>query len=268
MEILLLGTGGADGIPALYGDDRVSQNARKVKGKEIRSRSAALVDGVLKIDLGPDTASQMIRENKSARDWSALLFTHSDDDHLCLSEIQYGLFPFVEETHLNYTIYANRVVCDIISKRYPEWPMDLVEIRKFEPFQHEQYRITPILAMHKDDEDCFNFIIEKEGKSFLYATDTGLMHQETLDFLVGKQIDLLVIECSDGHHKTPYMGHMDIAQCVELVGQLRDCLAITTEAPVYTTHHTAGGDATHAELIEILAPYRITPGFDGLQVSI
>ena len=59
MQVRLLGTGGSDGIPAFYGNDRVSAHARKVRGKEMRTRSAALVDGTLKIDLGPDTLCQL-----------------------------------------------------------------------------------------------------------------------------------------------------------------------------------------------------------------
>jgi phosphoribosyl 1,2-cyclic phosphate phosphodiesterase len=51
MKVLLMGTGGADGIPALYGNDRVSKFARANGGKDLRTRSAALIDGVFKLDL-------------------------------------------------------------------------------------------------------------------------------------------------------------------------------------------------------------------------
>src|SRR5690606_11830913 len=86
MNIRLLGTGGADGVPALYSDSRVSLYAREHGGKDIRSRAAALIDGVLKIDLGPDTWSQLTREGLDARDWTALLFTRSDADHFAPDE--------------------------------------------------------------------------------------------------------------------------------------------------------------------------------------
>jgi phosphoribosyl 1,2-cyclic phosphate phosphodiesterase len=268
MQILLLGTGGSDGIPAFYGDDRVSEYARKHGGKDRRSRAAALVDGTLKLDLGPDTLSQMNQHGLDARDWTALFVTHSDEDHLCLSEIQYGLFPFVECEHLGFPIYGNSTVQAKIRERYPLWPMDVIKLEKYKPVSHEGFMITPIHATHKDDEECHNFIIEKEGKSFLYATDTGVYREEVFDFLAGKNIDCLVIECSDGKHKTPYIGHMDIAQCVETVQRLRQSRALSTTAQVFTTHHTAGGDATHQELIDVLKPYDIKPGFDGMTIKI
>ena len=268
MKVLLMGTGGADGIPALYGHDRVSKYARAKGGRDLRTRSAALVDSALKLDLGPDTLSQVHRFGIDPTEWSAVFFTHSDEDHLCLSEIQYGMFPFVESEKLEYTIYGNDIVCQLIRYRYPEWPIDLIELKKNEPVVHEAYHVTPIQATHKGDEECHNFIIERDGRRFLYATDTGFYKEEVFGILAGREIHALVIECSDGFLKTPYIGHMDIEQCISVVGRLRDSNAISHDAQVFTTHHAAGGNATHDELTEAFAPYDIVPGFDGLSFEV
>jgi phosphoribosyl 1,2-cyclic phosphate phosphodiesterase len=268
MRILLLGTGGADGIPAFYGNDRISQFARTQGGKDVRSRSAALIDGVLKIDLGPDTQSQMIAHGLSPRDWTSLYITHSDDDHICLSEIQYGLFPFVECEKLEYTIFSNPVVCKMIRDRYPEWPIDLIELKAYQVVEDHGYVITPLHATHKENEECHNYLIEKDSKRFLYATDTGYYRDEVFDFLAGRQIDGMVVECSDGFEKTSYVGHMDVVQCVELIARLRENGGLATDAQIYTTHHTAGGKGTHAELETALNPYGIQVGYDGLLIEL
>lgn len=268
MKVLLMGTGGADGIPALYGNDRVSKYARANGGKDLRTRSAALIDSVLKLDLGPDTLSQVHRFGIDATEWSAVFFTHSDEDHMCLSEIQYGMFPFVESEKLEYTIYGNEIVCQIIRHRYPEWPIDLIELENYKTVTHEAYQVTPVSATHKGDEDCHNFIIERDGRRLLYATDTGFYRGEVFDYLAGKDIHALVVECSEGFLKTPYIGHMDIDQCVELVGRLRKSKALSSDAQVFTTHHAAGGNATHEELVSALTPYGIHPGFDGLSFEV
>ncbi len=268
MKVLLMGTGGADGVPALYGDDRVSCYAREHGGKDIRTRSAALIDLEIKLDLGPDTLAQVQRQGIDAREWSAVFFTHSDEDHLCLSEIQYGMFPFVECEKLEYTIYGNSLVCELIRHRYPEWPIDLVELSAYRSVQHEEYLVTPIRATHKGDEECHNFIVERDGRRFLYATDTGFYQQEVFDFLAGKQIHAMVVECSDGFAKTPYNGHMDLAQCVELVHRLRNDGALASNAQVFTTHHAAGGNATYAELEDALRPHEIVAGYDGLSFEV
>jgi phosphoribosyl 1,2-cyclic phosphate phosphodiesterase len=268
MKVLLMGTGGADGIPALYGNDRVSKFARANGGKDLRTRSAALVDSALKLDLGPDTLSQVHRFGVDPTEWSAVFFTHSDEDHMCLSEIQYGMFPFVDAEKLEYTIYGNEIVCQLIRHRYPEWPIDLIELKKYETVIHEAYQVTPVSATHKGDEDCHNFIVERDGRRLLYATDTGFYHDEVFDFLAGKEIHALVVECSDGFHKTPYVGHMDIEQCVTLVGRLRESRALGPDAQVFTTHHAAGGGAIHSELEAALGPWGIHAGYDGLSFEV
>ena len=86
MNIRLLGTGAADGIPGFFGNDMVSDYARAHGGKDIRGRTSALVDGVIQIDFPPDTLSQLNRFALDAREWTAVLFTHSDDDHLVLGQ--------------------------------------------------------------------------------------------------------------------------------------------------------------------------------------
>src|SRR5687768_1484591 len=198
MRIRLLGTGAAEGIPAFYSSSRVSEYARKHGGKEVRTRCGAIVDGHIKIDLPPDTLMQMHRDDLDARDWSCLLFTHSHDDHFALEELQYGLYPFSELDHLAFPIYGNATICARIEERYPGWPMEAQRTSCFQSFQHLNYTITPVAANHMEDEDVQNHLIERDGKALMYATDTGIWHEETFDFLKMKRIDMLVIECTEG----------------------------------------------------------------------
>src|SRR5947209_6571308 len=150
MKIRLLGTGGADGIPAYCSKSPVSIYAREHGGKDVRTRAAALVDEGLKIDFGPDTLAQIQRDGLDPTDWTAVLFTHSDEDHLAVSEFQYFLYPFCDNDNLPFAVFGNATVCGIIREHYPDWPMEITETVAFQPFQHAAYNITPILAHHKD----------------------------------------------------------------------------------------------------------------------
>ncbi|MDR3689405.1 MAG: MBL fold metallo-hydrolase [Fimbriimonas sp.] len=268
MNIRLLGTGAADGIPGFFGNDSVSRFARENGGKEIRSRTAAIVDGVMKIDFPPDTLNQLQRDSLDALDWTALVFTHSDDDHIAVNELQYALIPFTDLDHLPYTIYANRVICDEILGRYPDWPIELIETHSFESFSHGPYRVVPIKATHIDEEDCQNLIIERDGKRLLYATDTGIWPSETFEFLKGFVLDLLVIECTDGFNESVYKGHLNIESVIQVVESLRTEGVLTPESRVVTTHHGHHGDARHCDLERALLPHRIEPGFDGMLIEI
>lgn len=264
MKIQLLGTGGAEGIPALYADSRVSQYARCHGGKDIRTRSAAVVDDDLKIDFGPDTFTQIQRCGLNPRDWSAIVFTHSHDDHFARNELQYSLFPFSELMACPYTIYGNAEIVSRLQEKYPEWPFELILTRSTCTFQHGRYQITPVHAHHKLDEDAHNLLISDGDKTFFYATDTGVWLPDTWTFLSDFQVDGLVIEATDGFKRTDYYGHMDVNECIQTVDRLRSMGVLREGAPVYTTHHGHLGEATHAELEQALAPHGMMPGFDGL----
>lgn len=268
MNITLLGTGGADGVPGLFSESRVSQYARTHGGKEVRTRSAALLDGHIKLDFGPDTWAQVRAQNLNPLDWTAVLMTHADADHFAIEEFQYALYPFTESTLCPFSIYGNDHIISALRNRYPDWPIDLNVTRSFLPFTLGEYTITPISANHSNGEDAHNFLITHNNKTLLYATDTGIWLPATWNFLRNWSIDLLIIECTEGIVPTPYNGHLDTKECLSVVERLRRLGTLVPGSTVVTTHHSHNGDATHAELEAILNPHDIIVGYDGLSLTI
>lgn len=268
MIVKLLGTGAADGIPAMFGECRLSRIARELGGKDFRTRCGALVDGHIKLDLPPDTFTQMQREGLSSNDWSALIFTHADADHFAVKELQYSLYPFTEHLLAPFAIYANQPIIDEIAHHYPDWPFEVHFTKSFESFSHGEYTVTPIAANHSRGEDCQNLIICDGAKSFLYATDTGLWEPPTWEYLSAVKLDGIVIECTNGRTESDYWGHLNLESCLWTVNQLRERGVLASGAPVVTTHHSVKGDMTHAELEEALAPHAIEPGFDGMEFEV
>ena len=267
MNIRLLGTGGADGIPGFYSNSDVSQYARKHGGKDFRTRCAALVDGQLKIDLPPDTLCQLQRDGLDARDWSALLFTHSHEDHFAVAELQYTLYPFTELEEIPFTVYGNQQIGKGIRERYPEWPIDFTELRAECTYIHATYAITPIRAMHKEDEECLNLLIECGDERLLYATDTGIWDDATFAFLADYPLNCLVIECTEGFRRTEYKGHLNFDDLELVLRRLRTSGVVSPQTRVVTTHHAATGGATHARLQEVLKPMGAEPGYDGMLIE-
>lgn len=268
MTIRLLGTAAAEGIPAFLSDTFVSNYAREHGGKEIRTRSGALIDNCLKIDLPPDTLMQMHRDRIDARLWTMLWFTHSDDDHFSPAEVQYGLYPFSERESLSFAIFGNARICEVLRERYPQWPIELNETKSFTSYPCCAYTITPVHAHHKHEEDAHNLIIQKEGKTLLYATDTGVWSEETWEFLKGYRLDLLVLECTAGVVHSDYDGHLGVPQFFQVVDRLRAQGTVHEGTVISTTHHSHNGGATHAMLEEIFTPHGILVGYDGMEITI
>ena len=269
MKIHLLGTGGADGVPGLFSGTRVSQHARRFGGKDVRTRSAALIDDGVKVDLGPDSWHQMARDGLDARDWCGLFFTPADADHFAIEELQYVLYPFNDEEYAGFTLFGNNAIVDALAARYPDWPFDIVQTRSFEPVKLCEYRVTPIKAKHgSPDEDTQNLIFERDGKSLLYATDTGIWEEPTWEFLGGVRLDGLVLECTEAFVLTPYNGHLDFEEFGQVLERLRKLGTVHDGTQIVSTHHSHNGDATHDELVEALGPLGVIVGYDGLTVEI
>ena len=91
MILQYLGTAAAEGIPALFCKCPVCRAARKAGGREIRTRSGALIDGKLKLDFGPDSYAHMLRYGLDYTGLQGVLITHSHTDHLASAELEYRI---------------------------------------------------------------------------------------------------------------------------------------------------------------------------------
>ncbi len=263
MKIQLTGTGGADGIPGFFGTDRVSEYARANGGKDIRTRASAVIDDKIRIDFGPDTFGQCNQLGLNPSKWEQIVFTHSHDDHFAPKELQYLFPPFLPAEIKRPTVYGNRVILDGIKSAFSESiHLDTHLIKSFETSMLGDYKLTPIKAYHKLDEDSLNLIFEK-GKRFLYATDTGIYQEETWSFLSGNPVDACVIECSEGFAPSDYWGHLSCDELMRVVEKLHQIGCFNNETFICTTHHSHAGNGTHEELERYLNPYGIQVGFDG-----
>ncbi|MDE7296530.1 MAG: hypothetical protein K2N84_04615, partial [Clostridia bacterium] len=79
MKVTFLGTGAAEGIPALFCNCEFCKGARK-RG-EIRSRSQVLLDGELSIEFPPDAFYHAAAFHIDLSAIKYLLVTHSHMDH-------------------------------------------------------------------------------------------------------------------------------------------------------------------------------------------
>lgn len=147
MKIKYLGTAAAEGIPALFCRCDICKEARKRGGREIRTRSQAIIDEKLLIDFPADSYLHILHYNMDFSSIEHLLITHSHDDHfypfdLLMRMSEYGHDMGAKVLH----IYGNSVVGNLLkefSDRFsvPEvWNyMQFHELTPFEKFKIEDY---------------------------------------------------------------------------------------------------------------------------------
>ncbi len=193
MKIQYLGTGAAEGTPAMFCQCRTCQEAFQLGGKNIRTRAQSLVDDKILIDLPGDTYMHFITNRLNAENINMCLITHNHGDHFYPREMtmrRMGYVELNEEKPIEYyaTAAAYEELFEIYEKKMSdkkenENRVRLNQIYPFKTFTSGGYKITPLNANHNPNTDPVIYIIEKDGKALLYGHDTGRFSDETWDYL-------------------------------------------------------------------------------------
>ena len=275
MKIKFFGTAAAEGIPALFCDCRICENARRVGGKEIKTRSQAMVDDKILIDFPPDTYMHALYGGLDLIGVRHCIITHSHSDHLYEKDFwcrNRGIGNgSVDGTTLDvYITEKGRTN----SSPYYDAGVDkervrMNVIRAFEPFEIEDYRIIPLSACHDEKTEPVFYLIEKGDKTLLYANDTGYFPDATWEFLskYERKIDFISLDCTGmlipdyRHH------HMGLSTNVEVVERMKG-MGLFHEGTVFYVHHFShNGRATHEELVAEAKKQGFYVTYDGLEVE-
>lgn len=210
MKIKYLGTAAAEAVPAPFCECNVCEYARKQGGKNIRTRSQALIDGKLLIDFPADTFMHTLNEKFKLSDISACIITHSHSDHLYPAELfcRESCAAHMKQEH-PFVMIGTEDIIESIHADYPnsyllekEKFLELHPIVPFVPFEVEEYKITPLAADHSTKQPVI-YIIEKDDKAILYAHDTGFFPDKTMEYLAKSSVcfDLISYDCTTDLNK-------------------------------------------------------------------
>jgi len=270
MHIQILGTAAAEAWPAVFCGCNTCVRARKSGGKDFRSRASVQIDDIFKIDLPPDTYHHSFRFNVDFANLKHLFITHSHDDHFQPTTLNYLKPPFAHDLrNAPVHVYGNADVIGTLETRgdIEKLPMRLVRAEPFVPIRADHLTFTPILAHHQPNEQSLNYVIQSDSATVLYASDTGLYEQPTMDHLAGYKFTLLIIECTQGTLDMPSTWHMGLSGVLELRQRLIALGAAAIDTPTVITHFSHNMGLLHAEMEEIAAKQGITVAYDGIELD-
>ena len=273
MNIRILGTCAAEGWPALFCNCQACRNARRLGGKNIRTRSSLQIDDLLKIDFPPDTLIHTHKYDLELHNLKYILITHSHADHLSPAELTYLIDPYaVPPLTDSLKIFGNSSSIDIIKKAnenlFSKYSGLLNKISPFQKLSLPPYTITTLKAMHKPDEESLNFIIESDGKRVLYACDTGYYDHSTWKFLKRKKVDLVISECTEGPQRSDYIYHMGFPNVLEFKKKAEEINLTNSKTSWVLTHFSHGGELMHNDLEELVEPEGFKVAWDGMEIII
>ena len=281
MKIRFMGTAACEGIPAMFCDCDVCRRAMQKGGKNIMTRSQALVDEELLIDFASDTYMHFLQAGKTMYRVRDVLITHTHEDHLVVSDFgnrhpgsSYGLkYPrlnmYVGEGS-EQILERERVACKVYGGGGFEEDYNVVPVKKFETFAVGDYQVTAFPARHAMNENALLFLIEKDGRALFYGNDTGYF-DESIDLWLAennKKIDLLALDCTKGDLEQDYYTHMSMSEGARIADRFRKKGIIDQNTKLYYNHFSHNCKNCYDELVEKAKKYGFAVTYDGLEVEV
>ena len=172
MKITFLGTGAAEGIPAVWCECELCKQAKMLGGKDIRRRCTYAVDDDTMIDFGPDAVRQTQDAGIDLTRLERIIFTHNHPDHLSPMELQFRRTGYFSRVSRELTVIGScRIFSRILSFIAEDCGIytlaDLrirpLEIRAGETVTDRGLAVTALAATHAPGKEAQVFVLERGG---------------------------------------------------------------------------------------------------------
>jgi len=280
MHLKYYGTAAAEGIPGMFCTCPVCRESLRLGGKNIRTRSQALVDGKLLIDFPPDTYDHMLRYGLDLPSITSLLLTHAHQDHLYAQDFENRKpgFAHVRDWDVRHEeplrIYATAKAMAHVraadgDRLEARNVIELHEIAAFEPFMVDDFTVTAMAADHNPAYGPVIYAIARAGKAMLYANDTGYFPDATWAYLEQAKpwFGYVSLDCTGMIREDYRRGHMALPVNAEVRDRLA-AIGCANENTVFCAHHFShNGGLIHDDLAEEAAKYGFLASYDGMEIE-
>jgi phosphoribosyl 1,2-cyclic phosphate phosphodiesterase len=276
---MYLGTGAAEGFPAIFCNCPNCNAARERGIDEFRTRAQVLIDDTLSIDFPPEAYAHALRFGVDLSSLCYLLVTHSHMDHFYAHD--FILRGYKYATVLGspiLSLYGNKEVLNVFTectarelKPSVTPNLCLNELKPYAEYRVGEYRVLTLLARHCKTEEALLFYIEREGKGYLHLHDTGLLYPEAYRFLSehGAKVNLVTFDCTfvqnEGGEEARHMGLPDNVKVREELERAKIC---DSQTKYVITHFSHNANPLRANLAPLEKKYGVIAAYDGFTIEI
>lgn len=277
MKLKYFGTAAAEGFPGLFCDCETCKKAWKAGGKNIRTRSQALIDDTLLIDFPPDTYLHVLHYGLDLKPITSCLVTHGHSDHLYAIEFEMRRLSFAYASDGGalppLDIYISPKSAEVIRQTprlsvVDDGTIRLNTVTPFAPFEVQGYTVTALKADHDVRMDPMIYMISKD-KTMLYGNDTGYFLDETWAYLEQTKpyFHYVSLDCT-GITKANYRtNHMGLETNIDVKNRLI-AMGCADENTVFCVHHFShNGGLIHDELVPVAAEHGFIVSYDTMEVE-
>ena len=253
MEIRFLGTGAAEGIPAINCDCDHCTRAREEGGRLVRERSAMLfqLPGYNMLVEAPPDIRDLINKHQ-VHNLQGILVTHDTYSHIGgIKEFEWWPKPldFLAEPSQFQVI------------REEHWTERLEELMFYIPYypgaalDFGRFSLVPFAARRRS---VFGLSIRSDGKQIIYASSTlSRLTNYARSLMAGA--DVLIVNTPT--FRPPKDDHITVIEAIELKKQVEAGQLILT----YINHHNRPHDELEAHVAELEG---VTVAYDGMSLKI
>lgn len=277
MKFRFLGTAASEGFPAVFCDCKYCGEARKRKGKSIRTRSQAIINKDMLLDFPPDTYMHALNNDLELSKVKYLLVTHKHQDHFYPEELNMRGHWFAPEMKDKLTLICSKQVSEMFESNCKgtirESVRNLIDVKVLNAFDKVvlgDYEVTALPARHGAC-DGFIYHVKQGDKNILYAHDTGYFFESVLDYIKGSKVvfDFITFDCCNidlecGEDST----HMCLDNIAKLVNIMQSCGAVSENTLLYVNHFSHNVNPLHEELCKKAEKYGLKVSYDGLEIDI
>ena len=292
MKITFLGTSAGESYPAIWCDCENCSYARAHGGRNLRMNTGTMIDSDILLDMNSCGFYTAARLGVSLTGVTRLLVTHPHPDHLTIEPLAWrqeaaGAADAAADaqramisprfTRLPMlTVYGNRFAREALADAHPALfdgsaraQMRFQEIREGERVELDDLAFTPVRANHTPQRGfAHSYILERGGKTLLYALDTGGYDPDMLPLILARRYDGVVMEGTFGLSRAPSDGHMNREKNVAFRNLLLERGCIGADTPFFLTHLCPHWTPPHDLYAPMMAKEGFTVAYDGMVAEI
>ena len=275
MKLQYLGTAAAEGVPSLFCACKTCVQARERGGREIRSRSQAMINDCVLIDFPCDAFYHSTYFGFDLSKINHCIITHVHGDHTFPWEffnLRKGR-AVQPEDYEGFHMYGSQDVESRFADQVKDahGRLQIHRVAPFEPFELCGLKITALKAGH-GTANPYIYMIQDEGSALLYAHDTNEFPEQTWEYLERAKVrfDVVSLDCTGGAAE-----EMDVKYTHMYLGLNKKCrsrlieLGLADDKTSFILNHFShnGLSVNYKEFCEIVEPLGFDVSYDGKTIS-
>jgi phosphoribosyl 1,2-cyclic phosphate phosphodiesterase len=239
------------------------------------------------LDMGAEAFQQARKFAAPIVDIRYLFMTHSHSDHFYPQHLLWRWMTPGQELPPGHDtfgprfselpmlhVYGNADVCSLLAPRLDtadgeeRYRMRLHPVEYGRQGQAGDITYLPLEGNHRDRTcNSINYVLQRDGRTILYALDTGWFHDHTYELIKRYRYDLVVIEGTFGYGMDS-AGHFNLKKLERAIECFQKDNLLREGARFCASHICPHFSPVHDEYAPILAKKGITLAYDGMKLDL